>query len=154
MDKPDNFINSFIKGANKGWDMVTKVIFPNVIFAFVITFILQRTGITNLLGKVLSPIMGLLGLPGEASIPLVISYFALADGVASAVSLFSAGTLTSIHLSIMLPFMFLIGATIQYLGRILAPSGIAKKHYIVCIIIATLNAMLSLWLMDILIKLI
>ncbi len=39
---------------------------PNVIMAYVITEILNLLGVMNFVGHLFAPLMGLLGLPGEA----------------------------------------------------------------------------------------
>ncbi len=144
-----NILNTFVEGARKGLNLVLNVIAPNSIFAFALMAIFEMTGLLKIVGLILSPIMGIFGLPGEAAVPLVLAYISTSGGVVSAAVLVSSGVLDSTQCTIMLPFMFLIGASVQYLGRILAPSGISTKDYKVCFIISTINAIISMVLMRI-----
>lgn len=145
--KMPNILNSFVDGARKGLNLVLNVIVPNSIFAFSLMSILRLTGALDIIGFVLSPVMGLFGLPGEAAVPLVLAYISTSGGVVSGAALLNAGAINSVQATIMFPFIFLIGASMQYLGRILAPAGIATKHYTVCFAIATINAFASMIIM-------
>lgn len=66
--------HTFVRGIKNGllvtWDL-TKIIVP---VYFAVTF-LKYTPILAWLSKIMAPVMHMLGLPGEASLPLVMGYF-------------------------------------------------------------------------------
>lgn len=152
VEKKPNIINAFVAGAKKGLNLSLNTIIPNTMFAFALMYILTTLGVTDIIGKVLSPVMGIFGLPGEAAMPLVLSYLSTSGGISAALPLIAAGTLTPEHSTIMLPFIFCVGATFQYIGRILAPSGVESKHYKICILISTVNGLLAMVIMRIILN--
>lgn len=50
----------------------------------------------------------------------------------------------STHVSIVMPAIFLMGAQIQYVGRILGVAGVDSKHYPMLFCIGILNALLAM----------
>ncbi len=66
-------VDTFKRGLNKGlmttWEL-TKIVVPVYIF---VTF-LSYTPVLNWVAEFCKPVMGLLGLPGEASLALVMGY--------------------------------------------------------------------------------
>ena len=74
---------------------------PAMIFAFVLIFILQKTGLMVLIGNVMSPIMAIWGLPGEAAVVLISAFFAKAAGAGAAASLYNEGILTAAQATIL-----------------------------------------------------
>ncbi|MGL6199801.1 MAG: nucleoside recognition domain-containing protein [Lachnospiraceae bacterium] len=146
-EKKPQFMNSFIGGAKKGVNLVLNVVVPNVVFSFALTRILELSGIIDILGSVLGPIMAIFGLPGEASVPMVIAILSMTSGVTSTAALCASGVLASTHALILLPFIFLAGSLLTYTGRVLAVTGLDTKHYKICYIIALINGFLSLIVM-------
>ena len=73
-----------------------------MILGYVLVYILKETGLMDILGTVMSPVMGLFGLPGEAFAVLISAFFA-EPGCATAASMYEAGALTLGQASMMLP---------------------------------------------------
>lgn len=122
---------------------------PNVIMAYVLITILQKSGLMSVLGSLLSPIMNIFGLPGEAFAVLVAAWLSGLGGVAVAATMFSAGTLNPTELTILTPAVFLIGAQIQYTGRILAVMSIPFRLYKYMFSVSIFNAIISMMVMSV-----
>lgn len=137
-------VDIFIDGVRKGWTLGTQNLLPNVLMAFVLIEVLQILGLLTLIGKVFGPVMGLFGLPGEAVTVLLTGWLANGGGVGVAASLYTQGTLTSTHISILLPGLLLMGAQLQYMGRVLAVAGASSRHYPVLFAISVLNACMAM----------
>lgn len=150
LKKPDGFLTSFIRGAQKGVTLVYQTIIPNAIFAFIIIILFENLGVMDLLSRVLSPVMGLFGLSGETIVPMGLAYVSTTGGIVALAGLFSSGIITAHELTIVFPFIFLVGASVQYLGRVLGPSGIATKWYGHMFAISTINGIISIFVMRIL----
>ncbi len=142
-----NFYDLFLDGMRKGWTLGTMYLLPNVVLAFVLIQLLNKTGLLLVIGNAFGPIMNLFGLPGEAITVLLTSWLSAGGGVGAAASLYTHGTLTSVHLSILIPAIFLMGAQVQYLGRVLAVAGVRARHYKVMFVIGLANAALSMLIM-------
>jgi len=108
----------FVEGARKGWNVGISSVIPNVLMAFVLMRVLDITGLLAILGKVFGPIMAIFGLPGEAATVLMGAWLSMGGGVGVAVSLFTSGALTGTHVAILTPAIFLMGAQVQYAGRL------------------------------------
>lgn len=130
----------FVEGAKKGWVIATTSTVPNVLMAFVIIKALQITGALGLMGTVFSPIMGLVGLPGEAAAVLIGAWMSMGGGVGVVITLFDQGILTGAHISILAPAIYLMGSQVQYIGRIMGPIGTEGRYIPVMIAISVLNA--------------
>lgn len=141
----------FVKGALQGWKIATSSTIPNVLMAFVIIKILKHSGLLDLIGDVCAPLMGLFGLPGEAAMILVGAWMSMGGGVGVAVSLFEAGSVSGHDLAICLPAIYLMGSQVQYLGRCLGVIGIKGRDIPITMAIPVLTALLSLWVMFILV---
>lgn len=137
----------FVDGARKGWAIGVSNIIPNVLMAFVIIHALRISGLLDLIGKLFGPVMGIFGLPGEAATVLLGSWMSMGGGVGVAVSLFNEGLLNGVHVSILTPAIFLMGAQIQYAGRLLGSAEVKGKHYGILFGICILNAIISLFIM-------
>jgi len=139
--------STIIEGMRKGWDLGIKYILPNIVFAFVLIKILQHTGILSLLSVWFGPVMNIFGLPGEALAVLLTTILSAGGGVGTAAGLYTQGILTSEHLSIITPAIFLMGALVQYLGRILSVAGVPSRYYPIACIIGIINASLGMLFM-------
>lgn len=139
-----NINDVFIDGMRKGWQLGTMNLLPNVVMAFVLIQVLNITGLLQFIGKIFGPIMSIFGLPGEAITVLLTTWLSAVGGVGVAASLFSQGILNSIHLTILIPGIFLMGGQLQYMGRILAVAGIAASHYKVLFLISIINAVMAM----------
>lgn len=137
----------FVSGAKKGWNIGVGNILPNLVMAFVIIHALRVSGLLDLMGKVFSPVMGLFGLPGTAATVLMGAWMSMGGGVGAAISLFNEGALTGEHVAILTPAIFLMGAQIQYAGRLLGAADVKSKHYGLLFGISILNAFIAMFIM-------
>lgn len=140
-------LDVFVVGARKGWAMAVNNILPNVLMAFVLIHFLKLIGVLGLMGKVFGPLMGVFGLPGEAVAVLIASWLAMGGGVGVAASLYGAGTLSASHVSILLPAILLMGAQVQYMGRLLGTAGVQVRYYPMLFTICIVNALIAMLIM-------
>ncbi|MDO5091382.1 MAG: YjiG family protein [Cardiobacteriaceae bacterium] len=141
----------FVDGVKRGWNIAISSMLPNVMMAFVMIYILNLTGLLDLLGRFFAPVMGIFGLPGEAMMVLLASWMSMGGGVGVASGLFAAGTLGVADIAVIAPSMYLMGSQLQYMGRLLGVVGIPGKHIPVMLLISVINAFLALWVMQILV---
>ena len=139
----------FVEGAKKGWNVGISSIIPNVLMAFVLIHALRLSGLLDMLGVLFNPVMGLFGLPGQAVMVLVGAWMSMGGGVGVAASLYAAKILNPTHVTILLPAIFLMGAQIQYMGRLLGTAGIQGRYYPMLFGISILNAIISMLIMRI-----
>ena len=137
----------FVEGAKKGWNVGIGSIIPNVLMAFVLIHALRLSGLLDMLGTLFNPIMGLFGLPGQAVMVLIGAWMSMGGGVGVAASLYAAKILNPTHVTILLPAIFLMGAQIQYMGRLLGTAGIQGRYYPMMFGISILNAVISMLIM-------
>jgi spore maturation protein SpmB len=145
--KGTKIYEAFIDGMRRGWDIGVKYILPNVMMAFLIIYILDITGVLNLIGVALGPIMGLWGLPGAAIMVLIASFMSMGGGMGVALSLYKAGVLTNAHMAILTPAILLMGALIQYQGRALTVIGTPPKYWGHMFVITIVNALVAMAIM-------
>ena len=86
-------VDAFVEGARNGYKISINSMVPNVLFAFVLIQILNLTGLSDILGKVCQPIMGIFGLPGIAATVLIAGFLSVGGGVGAAASLYASGAL-------------------------------------------------------------
>lgn len=139
----------FVEGAKKGWNVGISSIIPNVLMAFVLIHALRLSGLLDMLGVLFNPVMGLFGLPGQAVMVLVGAWMSMGGGVGVAASLYATKILNPTHVTILLPAIFLMGAQIQYMGRLLGTAGIQGRYYPMLFGISILNAIISMIIMRI-----
>ncbi len=139
-----NVYDIFIHGMQKGWRLGTMNLLPNIIMAFVLIQLLNTTGILNILGEIFQPVMGIFDLPGASITVLLATWLSAGGGIGVAASLYEQGILTNTHLSIIIPGIFLMGAQIQYMGRVLAVAGVNTAHYIPMFIISVCNTFMAM----------
>ena len=139
----------FVEGAKKGWNVGISSIIPNVLMAFVLIHALRLSGLLDMLGVLFNPVMGVFGLPGQAVMVLVGAWMSMGGGVGVAASLYAAKILNPTHVTILLPAIFLMGAQIQYMGRLLGTAGIQGRYYPMLFGISIVNAIISMIIMRI-----
>jgi spore maturation protein SpmB len=137
----------FVDGARKGWNVGTSSILPNVLMAFALIQILRVTGLLTLLGKVFGPVMAVFGLPGEAITVLMSTWLSMGGGVGVAASLYTMNVLSPVQISILMPAIFLMGAQVQYMGRMLGTAGVQTRFYPVLFAISIINAVVGMLVM-------
>lgn len=139
-----NIYTAFVDGIVKGWKVATQNMLPNVVLAFVFIKMLQTSGILDSMGRLCAPLMNLFGLPGEAIAVLISTWFSAGGGVGAAASLYVHGVLTGNDVSILMPGIFLMGAQIQYAGRILGVAGVDTRHYPAFYLIGVANSVMGM----------
>ena len=147
-----NVIDVFVDGARKGWNIAVTSIVPNVIFAFVLIQVMQVSGFMSLMEWVCAPVMAIFGLPGSAMAVFLAALMAMNGAAGVAAGLYASGSLTAVHVVILLPSILLMGAKVQYLGRMLGTAGVQKRFYLPLLGISIINAILSLFTMRFLVS--
>ena len=138
-------VDTFLKGCVRGFKVGIENITPAMILGYTLVYILQATGLMDLLGTVFSPVMGLFGLPGEAFAVLISAFFAKASGCATAATMYAAGTLTLGQASMLLPACILMGTLIGHYARIVLVTD--SKWHPLLLVIPLLDAAISLVVM-------
>lgn len=144
-----NPFDIFVVGARKGFNIAINNLMPNVVMAYVISEILNLLGVMTLVGHIFAPLMGLLGLPGEAVTVLLTSWLSSSAGTGVAISLLTKGTLDMTQITILAPAIFLMGSQLQYMGRLLGVADVPKKYWPLLMLTSVLNAIISMILMRI-----
>jgi len=145
--KKGTVIDAFIEGARSGFTIATTSMVPYVIFAFAIIRILDITGMTGVIGRVFDPVMGLFSLPGIAATVLMATWLSTGGGVGVAASLYTSGQISGTDVAILLPAIMLMGAQLQYMGRILGTSGVKNKYYPIMFAISIVNGLIGMFIM-------
>lgn len=147
-----NIVNDFINGAKGSIDINLYIQIPNFILSFTVIHMLQISGLLNLLGRVLEPVMSIFSLPGEAAAVLVSSWLSSASGIGATAAMVQQGTLEPRHAVILLPMILCIGSQFQMFGRVLNVACPPRRYYKVCFVIGFINSILSGLLMSFLLK--
>lgn len=137
-------LEAFLDGMRKGWQIGILNLLPNVMMAFVVIELLKTIGLLEVMGRVFAPAMSLFGLPGEAAVVLLSAWMSGVGGAGAAASLYMEGLLNGAQLTILAPGIFLMGAQIQYMGRVLGVAGVNPRHYKILFIISIVNATLAM----------
>ncbi len=147
LEPSGNIFDIFIRGARKGWNIGINNLIPNILMAYVIAYILNILGVMAFIGHWCGPVMGLLGLPGEALIVLLTVWLSCSAGVGVAASLFASGMLEPAHITILMPAFILMGSQLQYMGRLLGTADVPKKYWPLLMAISVMNAVIGMILM-------
>ncbi len=142
-----NPFDIFVIGARKGFQVAINNLMPNIMMAYVIAEILNLLGAMQFIGKVFAPMMGIFGLPGEAVTVLLTTWLSSSAGTGVAVSLLTKGILNGTHASILIPALFLMGAQLQYMGRLLGVADVPKKYWPLLMLASILNACIAMIVM-------
>lgn len=137
----------FVDGARKGWNIGVANILPNVLMAYVLIQMLKVTGILAIMGNFFGPVMAIFGLPGESITVLMGAWLSMGGGVGVAASLYAGKVLNMTHVSILLPAIILMGAQIQYMGRLLGTAGVQTRYYPMMFGISIMNALIAMLIM-------
>ena len=142
-----NPFDIFVIGARKGFQIAINNLMPNVLMAYVITEILNLVGAMQFIGNLFGPLMGIFGLPGEAVTILLTAWLSSSAGTGVAVSLYSKGIINGTHATILLPAIFLMGAQLQYMGRLLGVADVPKKYWPLLMVASIINACIAMIIM-------
>ena len=142
-----NPFDIFVIGARKGFNIAINNLMPNVVMAYVIAEMLNLLGIMQMVGHLFAPLMGIFGLPGEAITVLLTAWLSSSAGTGVAVSLLTKGTLDPAQVTILIPAIFLMGAQLQYMGRLLGVADVPKKYWPLLMLTSIVNAVISMLVM-------
>lgn len=145
----DNPFDIFVIGARKGFNIAINNLMPNILMAYVVAEILNIIGVMEFIGRLFGPVMGIFGLPGEAVTVLLTSWLSSSAGTGIAVSLLSKGLLSKTHATILIPAIFLMGAQLQYMGRLLGVADVPKKYWPLLMLASIINACIAMLVMRI-----
>lgn len=140
-------IDTFLKGCVRGFKVGIENITPAMILGYTLVYILQATGLMDLLGVIFAPVMALFGLPGEAFAVLISAFFAKASGCATAATMYANGVLTLGQASMMLPACILMGTLIGHYARIVLVTNCNKKWHPLLLAVPLVDAAISLVIM-------
>lgn len=136
----------FMLGAKKGFYITVELIAPAMVMAYVIITFLQLSGLMPLIGKALGPVMGLFGLPGEASVVLLAAFFAKAAGAATAASMYAAGVLTAEEATILFPACITMGTLVGHFARIVLVCKVRPLYYPILLATPVIDAVIVMYL--------
>lgn len=136
----------FMQGAKKGFYIGVELITPAMVMAYALLAFLKYLGIMPIIGEILGPIMGIFGLPGEASLALLAAFFAKAAGAATAASLYAAGTITAAQATILFPACITMGTLIGHFARVVMVCQVRSLYYPVMFLTPIIDAVIVMWL--------
>lgn len=148
----NNPFDIFIAGCRKGLNLGLYNLVPNVLMAFVLTYMLKLFGVLDWVGDTCGPFMALFGLPGKAITVLCATWLSCGAGVGVAASLASEGVLSAHDITIMTPALCLMASQIQYMGRLLGITDCPKKYWPLLMLNSLLMAFLGMWIMQFVIQ--
>ena len=70
-----SLLEEFMFGAKNGFYLGVEKIIPAMIIAYVLITFLKITGLMAIIGNIISPVMAIFGLPGEAIVALISAFF-------------------------------------------------------------------------------
>ena len=143
-EQKEGIMAGFTGGAYSGFMIGVKNIIPNLVFAYAIMEFLNITNLMSIVEVVFRPVMMILGLPGVAAPSLLMGFLTTSGGLGIVANLFSNGMLTPKQVAMLLVGIMCLGASIQYIGRVLSTSGIKTKYYPYMMVINVLNAIIGI----------
>ena len=144
----NNPFDIFIIGARKGFNIAVNNLVPNILMAYAVSEVLRILGVMKMVGEIFGPLMFIFGLPGEAVTVLLTAWLSSSAAVGLAASMFANGILEPRHVTILMPAFFLMGAQLQYMGRLLGVADVPKRYWPLLMSASILNAMLAMLLMN------
>lgn len=148
-----SLIEEFVFGAKNGFYLGVERIIPAMILAYVLILFLKTTGLMNIIGTAVAPVMGLFGLPGEAIVALISAFFAKAAGCATAATLYNDGVINAAQATILFPACITMGTLIGHFVRCVMASGANPKHHALLMAIPVVDAVISMLLTRVLLNL-
>ena len=135
-----NSVEEFMVGCRKGFYIGVEQLAPAMVLGFVIIQFLQITGLLDILGKLVGPVMAIFGLPGEAIVALIAAFFAKTAGAAAAATLFTNGVIDAAQATILLPATITMGTLVGHYVRIVVVSDTNKKWHPLLLAIPIIDA--------------
>lgn len=137
-------IDIFMEECAAGWNIGIKNIVPSLILGYVLVYILQDTGLMDLISIVFKPVMAVFGLPGEGAAVLISAFFSKASGCGAAAMLYGEGVLTAAQATILYPACILMGTLIGHFARCVLVAGANKKWYALLLLVPIFDALLAM----------
>lgn len=141
-----SIVEEFMKGAKKGFYIGVELIAPAMVMAYALIEFLKISGAMELIRIGLAPVMGLFGLPGEASVALIAAFFSKAAGCAAAATLYGNGELTAVQATMLLPACVTMGTLVGHFARIVLVTNANKKFYPLLFATPIIDAIIVLYL--------
>ena len=140
----NNPFDIFIIGARKGFTIATNNLVPNILMAYAVAEVLRILGVMKFVGEVFGPLMFIFGLPGEAVTVVLTAWLSSSASVGLAANMAANGILDARHVTILMPCFFLLGAQLQYMGRLLGVADVPKRYWPLLMSASLLNALLAI----------
>lgn len=144
----NNPFDIFIIGARKGFNVAINNLVPNILMAYAVAQVLQIMGVMKFLGEVFGPAMVIFGLPGEAVTVILTAWLSSSAAVGLAANMATNGLLDAHAITVLMPCFFLLGAQLQYMGRLLGVADVPKKYWPLLMSASFLNAICAMLLMN------
>ena len=141
-----NIAEVFMDGAKRGFYIGAEKVAPAMVMAFAIIQFLQITGLMDILGKVLGPVMGIFGLPGQAIVALIAAFFAKTAGAAAAAMLYSNGVIDAAQATILFPATITMGTLIGHFVRIVIVANAKSKWHPLLMGICLVDAAITMFI--------
>ena len=146
--KVNNPFDIFIIGARKGSNITLNNLVPNILMAYAVAEVLRILGVMKFVGEVFGPLMFVFGLPGEAVTVVLTAWLSSSASVGLAANMAANGILEARHVTILMPCFFLLGAQLQYMGRLLGVADVPKRYWPLLMSASLLNALLAMLVMN------
>ena len=127
--KTNNPFDIFIIGARKGLNITLNNLVPNILMAYAVAEVLRILGVMKMVGEIFGPLMFVFGLPGEAVTVVLTAWLSSSASVGLAANMAANGILDARHVTILMPCFFLLGAQLQYMGRLLGVADVPKRYW-------------------------
>lgn len=144
----NNPFDIFIIGARKGFNVAINNLVPNILMAYAVAQVLQIMGVMKFLGEVFGPAMVIFGLPGEAVTVILTAWLSSSAAVGLAANMAANGLLDVHAITVLMPCFFLLGAQLQYMGRLLGVADVPKKYWPLLMSASFLDAICAMLLMN------
>lgn len=144
----NNPFDIFIIGARKGFNVAINNLVPNILMAYAVAQVLQIMGVMKFLGEVFGPAMVIFGLPGEAVTVILTAWLSSSAAVGLAANMAANGLLDAHAITVLMPCFFLLGAQLQYMGRLLGVADVPKKYWPLLMSASFLNAICAMLMMN------
>lgn len=142
-----NTMDAFINGAKNGMYLAINSTIPNMVMAFSLIQLLNLIGVLNVLEVIFTPFMNVFNLPGAGAAVLVAAFISTGGGIGTAMALFASGILEINHLPITLMGIFILGAQVQFIGRIIGTAGVSSKYVPQIILTNVILSFVGMYLM-------
>lgn len=139
--KKEGFLNLMMQGSLKGLNIWFRNIMPSVVLTGLFLAVVEVTGLLDLIGDLMAPVMGVFGLPGEAIVPWATGWLNMAASIMAALPLLESGVLTGTHAAILLA-MIMGSTAIDKMFRLASTSGADGKTSMICVGLTVLCSIL------------